>query len=479
MSRIALLSLALCCAQTQFSGAVSSPQRLVRLNVAATDSKGEPVTDLAQTDIQLKEDGQVHPLAFFRFAGAKRGMLAPALGEVANQPAPAPTVILIDRWNEHLTTAASAWIDVGTALQHAESVERVFVYFLTAHGDLYPVESLPAADADLRRTPEPTPAELRSKLDDAARKLNSLRDVDVLDPILKANTTFKALDAMGAQMASLNGRKNLVWVSHGIPLSVRLPGADWFDFTPQVRALSSAYSQSQIAIYTVDQSSQGAGANLGTLSEQTMQMFSSLTGGRWYPSDNASDAIAGALADARGDYRLAYYTPLREKDKKEHKIRLDSSRKGVRLLTRQSYFGDAKELAPATLERAIFTAEAHSPFEATEIGVRVKPSPVASNKSHFVIRVDPSDLMLEQNGGNYHGEIALLLASYSQGALKNAPPPANLDINLSPDQFTQAQKGGIVLPQDVEVSSDIDNIRVIILDRKLYAVGSVTVPMSK
>lgn len=51
-------------------------------------------------------------------------------------------------------------------------------------------------------------------------------------------------------------------------------------------------------------------------------MFSSLTGGRWYPSDYTAPALAGALADGRATYRLAYYAPIRPKDKKEHKIRL-------------------------------------------------------------------------------------------------------------------------------------------------------------
>lgn len=451
-------------------------QRLVRLNVAATDSKGDPIIDLSAADVQVREDGQVRPTVFFRFAGPKRVPLPIKAGEIGNHPGAAPTVVLLDRWNEQFSTSASAWIDLGAALRDTESVENMFVYFLTNHGDLVPVSALPPADADLRATQPLTPEELRAKLDDAVRKLNGLRSVDVLNPILKANTTLKALDTLASETSGIAGRKNLVWVTHGIPLTVRLPGADWIDFTPQVRSLSAGAALAEIAIYPVDQSSQGAGAQMGTLAQQTLQLFASLTGGRWYPSNNTSDAIAGAMADSRGDYRIAYYSPIREKDKKEHKIRLESTHKGVRLLTREGYFGDFHDPDPDMLERAILSNESHSPFDATEIAVRVASSPVAAGKSHFAIRIDPADVLLEKQGEKYQADLAVLFAFYSGGVLKSTSQPVRLSFGITEDQFNQAQKGGVNFPQDVAVESGVDEIRVMVFDRKLDALGSVTLP---
>lgn len=476
MSRVFLMLIAAAGASGQpKSPAAGSPQRLIRLSVAATDAKGEPITDLRVTDIQVREDGQVRPAVFFRFAGPKRAMLPAAKNEISNRPAPAPTVILIDRWNERMLTAASAWIDVSAALEHTESVERIFIYFLTNHGDLFPVEPLRSSEAE-GAPAALTPAELRAKLDEAVRKLNGFRDVDALDPILRLNTTLQALYALGGQMASIAGRKNLIWVTHGFPLTMRLPGGAWADFTPQVRRLSAAAVQSGIAIYAVDQSSQGAGADPNGVARETLQMFASLTGGRLFPSDNAAAALAEATADDRGSYRLAYYSPIREKDKKEHKIRLDSLRKGVRLLTREGYFGDAAEPDPDAEEKALFTTECGSPFDATEIGLRVALSPGSVGQSwHFAIRVDPADVLLEQRGGGYQGELALLFAFYSQGVFKDAAAPAQIHVRLTPDQLSKAQKDGIDVSQDVPVSGDIEKIRVIVLDHRLDALVSVTV----
>ncbi len=476
MSRAILLLAGIAGAFAQPRPAAESPQRLVRLSLAATDLSRDPVIDLAASDIQIREDGQVRPAVFFRFAGPRRSMLPPAQGEIANHPAPAPTVILIDRWNERFTATASAWVDVANALQHTESAERVFIYFLSNHGDLFPVQPLPSSEAGLGTLAQATPAELRAKLDDAAHKLNGLRDVDVLDPILKANTTLRALYGLGAQMAAIAGRKNLIWVTHGFPLSVRLPGSDWIEFTPQVRTLSEAATQSQIAIYPVQESSTGAGADLSSLARQTLEMFASLTGGRFYPSDNTGTALTDALADGRGSYRLAYYSPIREKDKKEHKIRLQTARKGVRLLARDGYFGDAAEPDPDRMEKTLFTTECNSPFDATEIGLRAAVTPAAAGgSSHFTIRIDPSDVLLEQQGGDFHGELALLFAYYDQGVFqKSSPAPIPLNVHLTQDQLNQAQKNGIEVSQDVPLSAGSNEIRAIVLDRKLYALGSVT-----
>ncbi|HTS48379.1 MAG TPA: VWA domain-containing protein [Bryobacteraceae bacterium] len=453
---------------------VEPPQRLIRLNVAATNAKGDPVTDLRATDIQLREDGKARPVAFFRFAGPKSESTPLAPGETAaNHPVVTPTLILFDRWNERIMTASSAWVGLDNALQRLQSVADVYIYFLTSHGDLFPVHPLPPSNADLRGLAEPTPAQLRGELDDAVRKLNELRGVLVRDQVLRANTTFRALNALGSQMAAIAGRKNLIWVTHGFPLSLDLESGVT-DLTPQVRQLSMAAAQSGIAIYTVDESSDME-ADLGSSFRDTLEMFSSLTGGRLYPTDTIPDALANAIAEGQGNYRLAYYSAARSNGRKEHKIRLESSRKGVRLLTREGYFGNA-EPDPSELEHSLFSLVPHSPFDASEIGVRVALSPAPSGSAtHFAIQVDPADILLEQQDGSYRGQLALLFAFYSHGFLRRAAAPVDMAVNLTPAQFNQAQKDGIDLSQDVEVSRDAEKLRVIVMDRKLYALGSVTV----
>lgn len=420
-----------------------APERLVRLNVAAIDARGVPVTDLRVGDIHVREDGKVRPTVFFRRAGPDRAMMPLAEGDTANRPAVTPTLILFDRWNERIMTALSAWVGLGNALQGLSSVENVYIYFLTNQGDLLGVHPLPPSNADLRKLVEPTPAQLRTELDDAVRKLNGLRGVEVRDQILRANTTFRALNALGSQMAAIAGRKNLIWVTHGFPLTLDLQSGV-IDLTARIHQLSMAAAQSEIAIYTVDESVDGT-ADVGSSYRDTLEMFSSLTGGRLYSTDDTPGALADAIVDGRGNYRLAYYSVARPNDRKEHKVRLESSRKGVRLLTREGYFGDA-EPDPNELEHALFSSVPHSPFDASEIGLRVALSRATSNPdTHFSIHIDPADVLLEQRDEIYQGQLALLFGSYSHGFFERAPKPIHVDVRLTPDQFSQAQKDGIMM----------------------------------
>jgi hypothetical protein len=55
----------------QSSAKSDSHQSLVKLTVAASDAKGDPVMDLRAGDIQVREDGAARSVVFFRFARSK------------------------------------------------------------------------------------------------------------------------------------------------------------------------------------------------------------------------------------------------------------------------------------------------------------------------------------------------------------------------------------------------------------------------
>lgn len=460
----------------QSSGKSDLPRRLVKLSVAATDAKGDPVLDLRAGDVQVREDGQPRPIVFFRFEGTNRTISPSAPREFINRPAPALTLIVLDRWNERLMTMASAWHDVSVALAHLESLDRIYVYFLTGHGDLLPVHPLPRPDADLRVPAPTTAAELVAKVNDAARAFEGFRDIDARDPVLRAKTTCDALSMLSLR-ASMAGRKNLIWVTHGFPLSARLVTGEWGDFTVSVQNLAQMVSRSQMVIYTVDQSEQGAGDDPAGLGRQTLKIFSALTGGRWYASNRTAEAIARAMADARGSYRLAYDSPVRENGRKEHKIRVDSVRRGVRLLTRETYFGDEPDPDPDQSAEAAFNSQSRCPFEATEIALRVAMSRRAATAFHFDIYVDPADVLIHRPGERFEGGLNVMLALYSNSIFQDALLPNQKDLNFTQEEFDSASKNGILIPEDVTVKNQIQQVRVMVFDRALHRMGSVTIPI--
>jgi VWFA-related protein len=457
------------------SPALAQSRVLIKLDLVATDSKGAPVTDLRASDIQVREDGGTRPVVFFRFAGGKHEMAQPGMNEFVNRLGPPLTVVLLDRWNERETTLASAWQDVSAAVTRLENVDRLYIYYLANHGELVPVRALPGVETDLRPSELPAASALAAKLNESVRALSGLRDVANIDPVERANKTMQALGIV-SRMGAIAGPKTLVWVTHGFPIQVLSITQQWVDYTGPLMGLAQTAVHAQVAIYTVDQSAEGAGANPAGLSKQTLELVSAQTGGRWYSSGRAAEALAGVAKDARGSYQLAYFSPVEAKAPKEHKLRVESARKGVHLLTRAGFTGDEATSDPDEIADDVFARQSHSPFEATEIGLRVvrtaKPTVL-----HLDIHVDATDLYLERRGDRFLGSLSMRFALYHDGTYEDAAPAFRQDLDFSQDQYDLAIKNGIAIPRDVEVTDKIDQVRVMLFDRGIQGLGSVTVPV--
>ena len=474
MRSVLLFTVAACTFQVfaQSNSESSSQQRLITLNVAATNSRGEPVTDLKVADVQLREDGKPQPIVFFRFAGGTRTTAPLGAGEFANHAAPPPVVVLLDRWNERLVMSSRSGIQLGAAIQRLESVGNVYIYFLTNKGELVSVHPLPGTGEDPQSAANPSPAELRAELDHGIQEFQGFRSRDDLG--VRINTTFQALETLSARMGAIEGRKTLIWVTEGIPLMLRTgQRIGTVNFTPQVRSLSELAAQSQIAMYTVDQTN-GTGAS--ELS-RTLEMFSALTGGRWYSRDDVASALADALTDARGSYRLAYYSAAPDKDGKEYKIRLETPRKGVHLLTREGFTSGTAGPSADQIETAGFNNQIESPVDASEIGLRVALSRAQQTGAlHFDIRVDPADALIEHNGEHYQSKLDVMVAFYTGGLLKGTSPATRMSLSFTQAQMDRVTKEGFSMPLNLPVGSEIQNARIMVFNPGLQALGSVTLP---
>ncbi len=275
-------------------------------------------------------------------------------------------------------------------------------------------------------------------------------------------------------MGALAGRKSLIWVTEGFPLAVRTgQRVGMVDFAPQVRSLSELAAQTQIAMYTVDQTNGAGGSELS----RTLEMFSALTGGRWYSRDDAARALADALNDARGSYRLAYYSAAPEKGGKQYKIHLDTPRKGVHLLTREGFTAGAAVPAPDQVETARFNNQIDSPLDASEIGLRVAVSRrQATDPVHFNIHADPADVLIEHSGEHYQAMLDVIVAFYSGGVLKGTSPATRMNLGLTQAQMDRVTKEGISMPLNLAVGNEIQKARIMVFDPGLQTLGSVTVP---
>jgi hypothetical protein len=329
------------------------------------------------------------------------------------------------------------------------------------------VHGLPDPDAGARETAPPTAAELTARLNDAVKSMSGLRDVQNIDVVQNVETTLKGLGIL-ARLAVLPGTKNFIWVTHGFPMQANDLSGHLVDFTPTIRGMAQASAHARIAFYTVDQSGQGAGADVGGLARQTLEIFASQTGGRWYSSGRTDVAIAGAIADARGTYRLAYAASPGD-DRKPPKLRIDAVRKGVRLLIRENYFGQRED--------EVFRNQSRSPFDATDMALRVSAARQSGGAVRCDVRINPEDVFLERRGNGLHGGVAMQFALYRNGVFQPAGPIVKKELVLTQDEFNAALKDGVLVSQDVPVAAPAGQMRVMVFDLGMHGLGSVTIPV--
>ncbi|HLX44213.1 MAG TPA: VWA domain-containing protein [Bryobacteraceae bacterium] len=488
-----------------------SPGELVTLNVVALDSHGQPIGDLPADDFQIQDQGKRYKIAAFHKNPAKPEGAAPALGphEFSNRsgvPTSPVTLILFDLLNDTLHAQGYAKTQLVATLQRLEASEFVYLYLLTANGP-YAVHGLPDAAA----TAAPWTQGIQTTMDDALNRVSRLPpDMYAED---RVKLTYVTLEALASRLAAFPGRKSIVWVSHGVPLSI-LPqrtasSNTTIDYTPVLRQLSATLERASIAVYPVGEASaisatpaksdlgafapqtnapvaRGTGpqpqqqVDVGASSEGTLLEIAGLTGGRAHLDNDIGAAIRQSMDDARVNYTIAYEPGGENWDGKYHKIRVTCSRRGVRVLSREGYFAYPPQSGNVDQEKAAVDAAAWSPFDAGEIGMRatVSPSPKTPQAVHLQIRINTEDLHIQRQQDRFTGQISVSYVTYDADGKHAVSPPTAFPFRMTEAQHNGALKGGVTLSPDRAIPDSVKKLRIIVYDRGSNAIGALTVPIT-
>ena len=148
---------------------------------------------------------------------------------------------------------------------------------------------------------------------------------------LKGSGGFPALESLGAALKPFPGRKSLIWMTRGVPLSpsYRGGGGSPFDNSSLVNRIATTLDHDGVTLSSVYQGSSVGNGDLATLNQ-----FAELTGGKIYAND-FEKAVKEAMASSRSGYVIEYDGP--QLDGKYHRIRVSCSRKGVHLQVKQGY----------------------------------------------------------------------------------------------------------------------------------------------
>jgi VWFA-related protein len=407
-----------------------SDTRLVEVNVVVEDGSGRPIEGLSQADFTLLEDGKPQSIALFNVEAsrpplsASRAETVPAAAaadaplttrQFTNRLAAKPggiTVIVFDRLNTKFEDQHLAREQIVRVLGEFQPEDRVALYVLESEsirilhdftGDMASLRAaLKAFQPKTSRetqAAEATPLALASTGADAidaefaAWLRETAREVSNTYLRRRSELTADAFEAIAQRLATVRGRKNLVWVSSAFPLVYTAKfGPETTDH--MLDRASRAINAADVAVYSVDPRglvapTTGAAAKLteevnrrdrsaandarvtGLISPATdtrpniesMEYLSAATGGRSFSNVNdAGLAIRRAVADSRMTYVLGYYPAHGVWDGRYRSITVRVNRAGARVLSRKGYLAT---LMPSTdgitSEQALLTAM-RSPF---------------------------------------------------------------------------------------------------------------------
>ena len=300
-----------------------------------------------------------------------------------------------------------------------------------------------------------------------------------------------ALEAVANYVKDAPGRKNLIWVTGGFPLSIGLPKgggqsrsseqrpADVRNFGPEFAHAVQALNSADVSVYPIDARgltpSPDAFVNIATMRE-----FASRTGGVAYYNRNDLDrGVREVLDETREVYFLSYAPRPFTEDGSFHKIRVETAQRGVQLRYRRGYYApglrSGEKIKPADRLREAVS----SPVSVSEIGLaaRLEPDAGVSGDLKLVLRIDGADLDLLSEDGKWSGGVSLVVlqtgpAGESLGGISQV-----VQLTLSQDSVQRMLGGGWIHRISVPRQPNAAWLRIGLLDERNGRVGSIRIPL--
>ncbi len=523
---------------------IKSTTRLVQVSVIAK-SHDQPADGLNVDDFKIFVDGKQQKISFFSAVSATdRPNSAPATPPAAQQTytnvlaargqaVNGVTVVLLDLVNTKLKDRIFAQQQLIKYLLSIPSTDRVAVYLFNGR-----LRVLHDYTSDM--------SEFQQQLAAANGKLVSVMntaDAGAIDST-SADFAFDTLDSSGggaaarafflrnrvvgtlnvlkfiaSNLAEVPGRKNLVWLSDGFPLTFGFERMSNFseDFLDEMDATVRSLSDASIAVYPVDarglttpgqfDASRSGGAGMmgagapgkgGAPSKNprpprvssqpqnsahdTMEELAHRTGGKaYYNTNDLSKAIHEAVEDSALTYTLGFYPEDEKHNREFHKLKVEVAKPHINLSYRSGYL----DLAAVPKDDKTRSLQVHdalwSPLDSTELSISVKLLPPTANALNVAVALDPKGIQIEPKDGRFAGRVDFLLVQFDHDgqpiALGTNTPMQTVDLNMLEPTYRKFLTQGLNVTQAVSLSPGASTLRVIVRDYGSGMIGSVTIPL--
>ncbi len=494
--------------------------RMVVVDVIATDAKGNPIHDLKAEDLKVFEDGKEQTIKAFSFHEPNIGTAPqkPKLGyhEVTNIPLYNATssfnVIILDTLNTVFTDQAYAREEVIKFVQKLPNDQPVAIFGLNSKrlqllqdfttdpellkkaihgmkGELSPLLMNPTGIPGSRGAGQF--AHLEAQL--AADRTNS-----------RMQATMAVFSALGQVLENYHGRKNVIWLTDGIPVGgFSLMGRfDYMeDYGSAVGKAAESLRSAQIAIYPIDAhglaapSFFDAGNRSGGSLQQSLQRdfvrsnsihaamndLAERTGGRaFYNRNDLDNLVAKSIEDGSTYYTIGYYPENKNWNGRFRKIKVTAQPSSAKLRYRIGYYAadpgsqdrDRQAQVGDDLLKALnidFPASTGLPFRAAI----TPPSPATQNKVvvNFAIQADALRFV-DQNDGLHHATVECGVRAFSAKGVPMKAAVQTVEASLKPETFNNVMQSAFPCRQEIDLPAGSFTLRLAVHDSRTGLTGS-------
>lgn len=469
--------------------------RLVVVDIVATDDKGQPVKDLKPEDFAVTENNDAQKVIDFSFhqPGSIQTLSHQLPGNVfTNSPQytgnSSLNVILLDAINTDFSNHAYAQDMLAKYLGTNPKLQPTAVYALENNLRLL---------HDFTTDPQALHDAITHYKGIGVSHINSVA-ADA-SPFTKRGTfrntnqgrgsAFRGMIFLAQTLAGYPGRKNLIWISEGFPLSLYpdTTMADEIlvteDFSPIVEKIADDLMASQVALYPI--SAAGVSKDDQFSAQTAMSSMAQRTGGKTFFNRNDIDTgVRTSLDDGSTYYTLEYYPGNRTWNNKFRRIKVKVNRPGVKLQYRDGYYANN----PGTFfgTDTMSTEFSHAldidapALTAVSFQAAILPaSQQTQNKMSVVFHIDPKTIQFQHGSdGLEHAELNCVVWAYPKKGEPIRAEGGTITAGLPANEFEKMIKSFFPCQQALDLKPGQYTLRLGVLDRTTNLIGTLTTPLN-